>query len=192
MSDLGEWRPYPVDHVVELMGGITDEWWLSGGEALDRFVGHRTRDHGDVDVSIPTAHVDAVTERLATSFDVRIASRGHLYPLAAARDVEPRHNLWVRELDGPWRLQVNLEPCDTTTWTYRRDDRITRPRADAIVTLDGVPCAAPAVQLLWKAKAPIEKDERDRTVVLPLLPEHERRWLTDAIALAHPSSPWRR
>ena len=40
------------------------------------------------------------------------------------------HNLWVRERDGgSWRWQVNLEPCDASTWTYRRDGRVTRPRA---------------------------------------------------------------
>jgi hypothetical protein len=175
------------------MTGITDDWWLSGGEALDRFVGHHTRDHGDVDVSIPTAHLGRVTTRLAEHWDVRIASRGRLHPLGAARDVVALHNIWVRAHDGgPWRFQVNLEPCDETTWTYRRDDRVTRPRRDAIVTLDGVPCTAPAVQLLWKAKAPVAKDELDRAVVLPLLAPRERAWLDDAIAVAHPTSPWRR
>lgn len=193
MNDLGPWRPYAVDRVVEVMDGITDDWWLSGGEALDRFVGRRTREHGDVDVSIPTAHSDAVTERLAERFDVRIASRGRLHPLADAAAVGAVHNLWVREAEGrPWRLQVNLEPCDAATWTYRRDPRVTRPRTDAVVTLGGVPCTAPAVQLLWKAKAPTGKDELDRAVVGPQLPEVERVWLADAIALAHPASPWRR
>jgi hypothetical protein len=192
VNDLGEWRPYTVDRVVEVMTAITDDWWLSGGEALDRFVGRRTREHGDVDVSIPTVRLDAVTGRLAEHWDVRIASRGRLYPLAGARDVHPLHNLWIREpTGGPWRWQVNLEPCDATTWTYRRDDRVTRPRRDAVVTIDGVPCTAPAVQLLWKAKAPAAPDELDRAAVLPLLPPPERAWLDGAIVLAHPSSPWR-
>jgi hypothetical protein len=87
---------------------------------------------------------------------------------------------------------MNLEPCDATTWTYRRDARIMRSRHLAILTLDGVRCTAPAVQLLWKAAAPTEKDELDRAVVTPLLTDAERRWLDDAIAQAHPTSPWRR
>jgi len=190
-DELGEWEPYPVARVVEVMTGITDDWWLSGGEALDRFVGRRTRDHGDVDVSIPSANSDAVTERLAARYDVRIASGGRLYPREAT--VEPHHNLWIRERDGgPWRFQVNLEPCDGATWTYRRDERVTRPRTDAILTLDGVPCTAPAVQLLWKAKTPTAEDESDRAVVQPLLDDAEHAWLAGAIALAHPTSPWRR
>jgi hypothetical protein len=189
--DLGQWQPYPVERVVEVMAEITGDWWLSGGEALDRFVGHRTREHGDVDVSIPDADFDAVTTRLTERFDVRFASRGRLHPIADAPSVGPVHNLWVRETGGgPWRFQVNLEPCDASTWIYRRDARVTRPRDEAIVAIGGVPCTAPAVQLLWKSKAPAEKDELDRTVVVPLLTDDERRWLADAIELAHPASPW--
>ena len=191
--DLGEWRPYPVDRVIEFMNEITEDWWLSGGEALDRFVGRRTRDHGDVDVSIPAADLDIVSALLADHFDVRIASHGRLHPIADAASVDALHNLWIRESSGgPWRFQVNLEPCDATTWAYRRDLRVARPRADAIITLDGVRCTAPAVQLLWKAKAPIAEDELDRAEVEPRLDADERRWLDDAIALAHPASPWRR
>ena len=193
MNDLGPWQPYAVERVVAVMDGVTDDWWLSGGEALDRFVGRRTREHGDVDVSIPTALVDTVTERLAERFDVRIASQGRLHPLADAAAVGAIHNLWVREHGGgPWRFQVNLEPCDGTTWTYRRDERVTRPRREAIVTLGGVPCTAPAVQLLWKAETPAARDELDLAAVAPLLPQDERVWLEGAIALAHPASPWRR
>ena len=189
--DLGEWEPYAVERVVELMAGITAGWWLSGGEAIDRFVGRRTHAHGDVDVSIPTADFATVTSALAEQWEVRIAASGRLYPLDVARNVVPLHNLWIRERDGgPWRWQVNLEPCDATTWTYRRDPRVTRPRTEAVVELDGVPCTAPAVQLLWKAKAPLAKDELDRAAVEPRLAERERRWLADAIALAHPASPW--
>jgi len=61
MRDLGPWEPYPVHRVVDVMCEVTDDWWLSGGEALDRFVGRHTRAHGDVDVSIPTAHLEPVT-----------------------------------------------------------------------------------------------------------------------------------
>jgi hypothetical protein len=175
------------------MAQVTDDWWLSGGEALDRFVGHRTRAHGDVDVSIPTARFDTVAAGLAERFDLRVASQGRLHALDAAASVESRHNLWIREHDGaPWRFQVNVEPCDATTWTYRCDARVVRPRRDAVLALDGVPCAAPAVQLLWKSKAPTAKDELDRAAVRPLLPDAERAWLDGAIALVHPSSPWRR
>src|SRR3954469_5332456 len=193
MRDLGPWEPYPVHRVVDVMCEVTDDWWLWGGEALDRFVGRHTRAHGDVDVSIPTAHLEPVTNRIADHFDVRIASHGRLHALAHAASVDAVHNLWVREpAGGPWRWQVNLEPCDGTTWWYRRDERITRSRADAIVTLGGVRCTAPAVQLLWKSQAPTAKDELDRAVVEPLLPDGERTWLADAIGVAHPDSPWRR
>jgi hypothetical protein len=188
-DDLGTWEPYDVERVAEVMDRVGARWWLSGGEALDRFVGRRTREHGDVDVSIAAAETETVVARLADGFDVRFASGGRLY-----RPGEPApttHNLWVRErTGGPWRWQVNGEPVDDTTWRYRRDARVQRPRDRAILELGGLACIAPAVQLLWKAASPRERDEADRAVVFPLLPAGEREWLRGAIALAHPDSPW--
>jgi hypothetical protein len=188
-DDLGTWEPYGVERVAEVMDRLDARWWLSGGEALDRFVGRRTRAHGDVDVSVPAGEIEAVVARLADGFDVRFASGGRLY-----RPGEPAsttHNLWVRERDGgPWRWQVNAEPADDTTWWYRRDPRVSRPRSLAVVAIAGLPCVAPAVQLLWKAASPRERDEADRAVVLPLLAAGEQEWLRGAIALAHPGSPW--
>ncbi len=103
----------------------------------------------------------------------------------------PTHNVWVRERDGgPRRWQVNAEPADAVTWWYRRDPRVHRARARAVVTLGGLACTAPAVQLLWKAAAPLPQDEADRAVILPPLPDEERALLDCAIALAHPRSPW--
>jgi hypothetical protein len=188
-DDLGTWEPYGVERVAEVMDRLGARWWLSGGEALDRFVGRPTRPHGDLDVSIPTVDAAAVAERLAVDFEVRIASGGRLY-----RPGEPApttHNLWVRaRTGGPWRWQVNAEPVDDTTWRYRRDPRVQRARDRAILDIGGLACVAPAVQLLWKAASPRERDEADRAVVFPLLPAGEREWLRGAIALAHPDSPW--
>ncbi|MGZ6906402.1 MAG: nucleotidyltransferase domain-containing protein [Acidimicrobiia bacterium] len=192
MADLGEWRPYSVERVASLMADVTDDWWLSGGEALDRFVGRHTRAHGDVDVSVPTAAGPEVVDTLLRDHDVRIAAQGALHRIDDPAAVASVHNLWVRDVGGgPWRWQVNLEPCDATTWTYRRDPRVTRPRRLAVIMLDGMPCTAPAVQLLWKSARPESKDDLDRAVVEPMLPTAEREWLVAAIQLAHPMSPWR-
>jgi hypothetical protein len=39
------------------MAGAPVTWWLSGGEALDVFIGRNTRAHGDIDVSVRRADV---------------------------------------------------------------------------------------------------------------------------------------
>jgi len=101
------------------------------------------------------------------------------------------HGLWARErVGGPWRVQINLEPVEGDDWVFRRDPRVRRPLEQVVHDRDSLPRVNPAVQLLWKAKDPLPKDEIDLANVLPLLPPDERAWLRDAIALAHPDSPW--
>jgi hypothetical protein len=65
-----------------------------------------------------------------------------------------------------------------------------RPLDEVVRDAGGIPCVNPAVQLLWKAKAPRDIDELDYDAIVPLLPGEERAWLAGAIALAHPASPW--
>ena len=192
---LGAWEPYDVETVARLMGATDLVWWLSGGCALDRFVGRRTRPHGDIDVSIRLDQLPRVAAQLEEHLELVIARDGRLYPLPAdTTDTEESiHGLWARAVPGggPWRLQINLEPCVGDVWTYRRDLRVHRPLDEVMQDRDGVPCVNPAVQLLWKARDHVPKDEVDLANVLPLLPTDERAWLAAAIELAHPESPWR-
>ena len=189
-SDLGRWEPYSVEAVQRLMDDAPLTWWLSGGEALDLFVGRRTREHGDVDVSVRRTDIGRLCTHLAGRLELLIAHDGALH--AVDRPLrEAEHGLWARESpEGPWRVQFNLEPVDGDEWVYRRDPRVRRPVDDVIQERNEVPCVAPAVQLLWKAKDTRPHDQRDFEVVVPLLDPNERRWLADAIALAHPASPW--
>jgi hypothetical protein len=53
-----------------------------------------------------------------------------------------------------------------------------------------VPFVAPEVALLFKAKLPRFKDQRDFDRVLPHLDRAARRWLGWAKEQAHPGHPW--
>jgi hypothetical protein len=190
-ADLGRWEPYGVDTVRDLMAGAAMTWWLSGGEALDVFVGRRTRDHGDVDVSVRRADLDRLRSHLAGRLELRVAHGGKLRELGDGPLAETEHGLWARERrGGPWRLQFNLEPVVGDEWVYRRDARIRLPIDRLIRWRGDLPYVAPAVQLLWKAKDTRPDDQHDFDTVVPRLAADERRWLADAIALAHPTSPW--
>ena len=46
-----QWAPLAVDQVVRLMGDGNARWWLSGGYALDRWVGASLRQRVNIDVS---------------------------------------------------------------------------------------------------------------------------------------------
>jgi hypothetical protein len=123
---------------------------------------------------------------------VHVAQRGVLTPLAARGVTDDVRNLWARAHDGgPWRVQVNLEDGDDTRWRYRRDRRVQRAWDDVIWHHGALPFVNPAVQLLWKARDVAPKDQLDYDAVAPRLAAAEQAWLTGAIALAHPESPWR-
>ncbi len=51
-SNSNKWEPLPVEEVVELISDLRVPWWIPGGWAIDLFLGHQTRTHGDTDVLI--------------------------------------------------------------------------------------------------------------------------------------------
>jgi hypothetical protein len=67
---------------------------------------------------------------------------------------------------------------------------VRRPWSAAVLDIEGSRVVAPEVQLLWKSADPSVKDESDRAAVTPLLDDEARQWLREAIAQAHPGSPW--
>jgi hypothetical protein len=59
------------------------------------------------------------------------------------------------------------------------------------MTSDGVPFVAPEVALLFNAKTPRFKDQRDFDRVIPHLDQAARAWLAAALEQAYPGHPWR-
>jgi hypothetical protein len=59
-----------------------------------------------------------------------------------------------------------------------------------VITAHGVPVVAPEIALLFKAKAPRFKDQRDFDRVLPHLDRSARSWLASALEQAYPGHPW--
>jgi hypothetical protein len=187
---LDAWVPMSVGAVGALMEGAEVRWWLSGGCALDLFAGHRIRHHGDIDISVARADWDAFRTHAGERLDCFAARRSVLTP-APAVIPEAIHNVWTREVgSSSWQLQVNLEPVVDDVWRYRRDERVQRPLGEVVQIDREMPYVTPAVQLLWKAKAPTSKDEIDKAAVFDLLDPFEREWLSASIALAHPDSRW--
>ena len=59
-----------------------------------------------------------------------------------------------------------------------------------VITTGGVPVVAPEIALLFKAKAPRFKDQRNFDHVLPYLDQAARNLLATALEQAHPDHPW--
>jgi hypothetical protein len=84
-----------------------------------------------------------------------------------------------------------LEQSRADRWVYRRHPGVSRLLHQVgVVTGDGVPVVAPEIALLFKAKAPRFKDQRDFDRVLPRLDRAARSWLASALEQAHPGHPW--
>jgi hypothetical protein len=163
--------------------------WLSGGLALDVWLGHATRSHEDTDVSVLRSDWDAFARSVPSTLRMYAAEEGSLLPLGA--HLGSANNIWcTRDNHDAWVLQLNLEEGTDSEWRYRRFPAICLEWKRAVVEVDGIRVIAPELQLLWKSKMPVEKDQADLAAVFPHLDASAQEWLARAIATAHPISPW--
>ena len=188
---------------VETMAGFDGRWWVAGGWALDLFVGHKMRPHADLEISVLASGQATLFEQLR-GWDVRLAAPGASLPAWDGSRIQPPfHQVWARH--GPARssgpeefaadptmLGFLLEQGGAGRWAYRRHPTVTRPLDElGAATADGVPFVRPEIALLFKAKAPRFKDQRDFDRVVPHLDGPARAWLAAALGQAHPRHPWR-
>jgi Aminoglycoside-2''-adenylyltransferase len=187
----GLWAPLSVWDVGLLLRSCPARWWLSGGWAIDHWLGRVTRAHADIDISTLRSALATVLDVLPAHLEPFAAMQGRLHPLASRIDDPSLRNIWLRdETSGRWAMQVNLEDGDQEVWRYRRDSRLMLPWAGAVRQVRGIPTGSPVTQLLWKSPRPRAQDDADLAVALPELTPAERVWVAEAIRLAHPSSPW--
>jgi hypothetical protein len=192
--DVSKWDAWRPERVPSLLEGVEAPWYVAAGWAIDLFLGGQHREHKDLEIAVPNSRFDEVAEVL-DGLEVFVITGPHqATPLTEARDrLEETHQTWVREpATGLWRFDVFREPSDGDTWICRRDQRIRLPYDELIEwTEDGIPYGRPEVILLYKAKhAHRERDQGDFAAVLPLLEPERRRWLAEALQIAHPGHSW--
>ena len=186
----------------EVMAGFAGAWWVAGGWALDLFLGHKTRPHADLELSVLATDQGALFEQLR-GWDLRLAAPGASLPSwDGSRIRPPFHQVWARYGPGrpsgpdefaadPTMLGFLLEQCTGGRWVFRRHPAVTRPLAEVgTTTADGLAVVRPEIALLFKAKGPRFKDQRDFDRVLPHLSGAARAWLSSALAEAHPGHAW--
>jgi hypothetical protein len=187
---------------VEVMAGYRRPWWVAGGWALDLVLGHKTRPHADLEISVLTGDQQALFDHLR-GWDLRLAAPGQAFPRwDGSRIQSPFHQVWARRGPGkpstpeefaadPTMLGFLLEQSRTDRWVYRRHHGVSRPLHQVgVITPGGVPVVAPEIALLFKARAPRFKDQRDFDCVLPHLDRAARSWLASALEQAYPGHPW--
>jgi hypothetical protein len=192
MAELGVWKPLSPRQVASVLEELKAPWWIAGGLALDAFIGHKSREHGDIDVGILRRDQLEVQQALA-AWDLQAADPpGTLRPWLSGETLPlTAHDIWCRPTAGSaWGLQLMLDEADGEEWEFRRNPAITRPLQSLVWRKGGVPYLAPEVQLLYKAQAQSPKNEADFSAVSPKLNRYQRAWLAAALAVAHPGHPW--
>ncbi len=182
------------DEAASLLAACAGRWWIAGGHAIERFVGHRLREHADIDLgcfrdawphlrrALGGWECHAAKDRVLTLLD---------------DDAPPQHTqvVWCRPSeDSPWTLEFLLEDRDGATWRFRRDPRVRRAVDELTFTSVGTSGALrvlrPEIQLLYKAKHLRPKDEADFAAAAPAMDASDRAWLRDALTVAHPGHAW--
>ena len=188
----GPWASRTPQDAAVLFKGYDRPWWIAGGWAIEAFTGVE-REHGDVDPSIPRSDVGALRRHLTGRLDVWEADSGSLRPLLDGDDEvsDECENLWLRPSGAePWEYDVILMHTTPTTWTFKRDARISQPLAEILWERGGIRYLKPEVQLLHKARGLRPQDQADFDACAPLLDTASRTFLRDALEMAHPGHPW--
>ncbi|MBS1674245.1 MAG: hypothetical protein JSS74_09800 [Actinobacteria bacterium] len=191
--DQTPWSPLTPAQIAELFVGASVRWWLSGGVALDRWLGFEIRPRENADVSVVASDLAGLIEGLPDGYSAWAPGEGdgEVIPFAEAPDDTDLQPVLIRDdADGTWVLQVNAEDGAPRAWMYKRDPRMTLPWDRAVLDIDGVPTGAPEVQLVWKALRPRPEDTIDKDAVLPTLSDEAKAFFETALLRVHPHSTW--
>lgn len=186
------WKPLAAQAVADLLVELPARWWLSGGAALDQWLGRPIRARSNTDVSVLLSDLPQLVASLPAGLDAWVLRDDDvLVPFAESPgDVEIQPVL-VRDVDqNTWALKVNVEDGTAKGWVYKRDPRLQLPWERAVVDVGGIPTGAPELQLVWKALRPRPEDDLDKNTVLPKLSDEARAWYERCILTIHPHSSW--
>ncbi len=187
------WAPLGPEEIARLFATSSVRWWLSGGTALDRWLGRAIRPRPNADVSVTAADLAALVASLPEGFTAWASLEGAsaTTPLVDAPTDADLQPVFIHDrAREAWVLQVNVEDGTPRAWVYKRDPRLQLPWDRAVHDIDGVPTGAPEIQLVWKALRPRPEDDVDKDAVLPHLSGEAREWWERAILSIHPHSSW--
>ena len=180
------------------MRGYPHPWFISGGWAIDLFVGRVTRAHEDVEVGAYFPHQAALRRHLGNWEMARIRDDAW-EPWKPDDAIElPEFQAQARsDRLAPRVFDIFLNPLDGDDWLSRRHPELRVPAADVFARTIGrgdeprdIPYLVPEVQLLYKAKNHRPKDEADFEAAVGLMTPSQRTWLRKTLAIHHPGDQW--
>jgi hypothetical protein len=192
-------RPFgPVIDVAQVMRAYPRPWFVSGGWAIDLFVGRVTREHEDIEVGAFLPHQADLRRHLA-AWELRRIRNDAWEPWADGDAIAlPEFQVQARsDRLAPRQFDVFFNPLEGHEWVSRRHPNL-RVAADAILATSiardgapgGMPYLVPEIQLLYKAKHHRSKDEADFEVAVERLSDAQRSWLRETLVIHHPGDRW--
>ena len=185
----------PLESAVQELRELPCQWLISGGWALDLFLGQVTRVHGDVDVIV--ARSDQLTLQeymLERGWQFLTPFQKKLEPWPAAMRLEPpRHQAHAHK--GEALIDFLLTDIEHGVWKYRRQPDIVRLLERGRMQSErGLPFLAPELVLLFKSQNTSRKergkDQADFEQALPHLEAERRAWLRWALTAVSPGHRW--
>jgi hypothetical protein len=196
MGSFESWQPLSLDDLKSLFAKSEKPYWVSGGWAIDLFLGRQTRPHDDLDISIARSDL-GYFQQLLIGWDLQIEdppSSKKLRPLMDHEVLEsPYYNIWSRkDSGGPWNLQIMICDFGSGEWIYRRNRAIRGPIAEfGWRSKDGLDILSPVIQLLYKSRSPRDKDLQDLDICLQVFDQQQRDRLVELITLdSGETHPW--
>jgi len=181
-----------VIEVDRVMTGFDRPWFVSGGWAIDLFLGHVTREHEDLEIGAFFPDQRAIRELLQEWDLFRIRDATWVPWVETDRIELPEFQAQARSARTALpAFDIFFNPIDGDDWLSRRHAGVRVAVADLIRrTPARIPYLAPEVQLLYKAKYHRAKDDADFEAAIRVMDAAQRQWLRKVLATHHPGDPW--
>ncbi|NSX56426.1 nucleotidyltransferase domain-containing protein [Parasulfitobacter algicola] len=190
--DENAWDAWSPGQLAGKLSGLTANWYIVGGWAIDLWLGEQSRAHEDLEFATLPEDAPKIASHLAelTFYEARA---GQFKNWDQSNPVDNNAwQFWGADLSaGRWRVDMMLERGTPELWRYKRQPLLEQSRNTAIqINSDGIRYLAPANVLLFKAKHCRAKDDHDFEAVLPTLLVNDRENLRAWLTSYHPSHKW--
>ncbi len=178
--------------IISLMEGFNNTWFIAGGWAIDLFIGKKTREHKDIEISLFRKDQLYLKKHLK-GWEFKKVIKGEFYTWENEFLELPVHEIHASNKLNRDEIEILLNETKGNDWIFRRDTRISCPLNSVwSYSETGIPYLNPEIVLLYKAKNTREKDQQDFMKIKDYLDKEQKQWLRYALELCEPEHKWLR